>query len=219
MKICGITNTRDAQVAAEAGADAIGLNFYSGSPRCCTLEVAKEIAAALGPRVCKVGVFVNAAADEIRSAAESVPLDAVQLHGDEPPDFLRAIRALPIVRAMRFGDDLAPIDAYLAACHRLLAMPRMLLLDASRGGQFGGTGTPIDWALLAANRRHLGGLPLVLAGGLTPDNVAAAIGAVRPWAVDVASGVEIAPGSKSPQLVVHFVSAAKKAFEKLSARD
>ena len=218
VKICGITSTGDAQAAAAAGADAIGLNFYSGSPRCCPLQVAQKIAATVGPHVCKVGVFVNATADEIRHAALSVPLDAVQLHGDEPPEFLREIRALPIVRAMRLGDDLAPIAAYLAACHRLVAMPRMLLLDASRGDQFGGTGTSIDWALLAANRQHLGGMPLVLAGGLTPDNVAAAIALVRPWAVDVASGVELAPGSKSPELVAQFVSAAKKAFAKLSSR-
>lgn len=218
VKICGITNLPDAQLAADAGADAIGLNFYAASPRCCPLERAQEIAAALPAHVCKVGVFVNASADEIRRTAQAVPLDLVQLHGDEPPEFLREIRPLPTMRAASAGDDVTQLAAYLAACRRLGAMPRLLLVDARHAGQYGGTGTTVDWHLLAQNRALLGGMPLVLAGGLTPENVAAAIGTVRPWAVDVASGVESTPGVKSPELVGQFVAAAKKAFQRLAAR-
>jgi phosphoribosylanthranilate isomerase len=218
VKICGITNLKDAQLAADAGADAVGLNFHPASPRCCPLARAQEIAASLGPGVCKVGVFVGASALEVRRTAASVPLDLVQLHGDEPPEFLREIRSLAIMRAFPAAGDLSEISAYLEACHRLVALPRMLLVDARHGGQFGGTGTTVDWNLLVENRARMRGLPLVLAGGLTPENVADAINLVRPWAVDVASGVESAPGTKSPELVRRFVAAARGAFEQITAR-
>jgi phosphoribosylanthranilate isomerase len=218
VKICGITNLADARVAAEAGADAIGLNFYAASPRCCPLERASEIAAATPPHVCKVGVFVNAAADEIRRTARAVPLDLIQLHGDEPPELLREIRPLPILRAVRIQDDLSQFGAYLAACHRAGAMPRLVLVDALCPDQYGGTGNTLDWDFLVQNRRHLRGMPIVLAGGLTVENVAAAIATVRPWAVDAASGVEKAPGTKSPEKVRQFVSAAKQALDGLVAR-
>lgn len=218
VKICGITNQADAQAAAEAGADAVGLNFYAASPRCCPLERAREIASSLPPHVCKVGVFVNATADEIRHTAWTVPLDLIQLHGDEPPEFLREIRPLPIMRAVRIRDDLTRIGAYLAACHRAGAMPRMLLLDALRPDKCGGTGTTLDWDFLARNRQQLRGIPIVLAGGLTAENVATAIATVRPWAVDVASGVEKAPGTKSPELVNQFVFAAWQALDRLVVR-
>jgi phosphoribosylanthranilate isomerase len=217
VKICGVTSSADALVAARAGADAVGLNFYAASPRCCPFERAREIAAALPVGVCKVGVFVNAPADEIRRLAREVPLDLVQLHGDEPPEFLRELRPLAIMRAVRVDHDLSPVASYLAACHRLMALPRLLLVDAARGGQYGGTGMTLDWTLLAAHRQQLGGMPLVLAGGLSPDNVACAIAHMRPWAVDVASGVETAPGVKSPELVQKFVDAALGAL-RLAAR-
>ncbi|MEX0677155.1 MAG: phosphoribosylanthranilate isomerase [Pirellulales bacterium] len=218
VKICGITRLEDARVAADAGADAIGLNFYALSPRCCPLEPAREIAQSLPRHVCKVGVFVNASADEIHRTAESVPLDLVQLHGDEPPELMREIRPLPIMRAVRVRDDLSEIGAFLAACHRQAATPRLLLVDAWGSGQYGGTGATVDWTFLAQNRQHFRGLPLVLAGGLTAENVSAAIATVRPWAVDVASGVEIAPGRKSPELVRRFVCAARMAFRELTTR-
>jgi phosphoribosylanthranilate isomerase len=217
VKICGITNLPDARIAADAGADAIGLNFCASSPRYCPLDRAREIAAALPSGVCKVGVFVDAPAEEIRRAARSLPLDLVQLHGHEPPEFLHEIRALPILRAWA-NDDLAEIGQYLADCHRRIAMPRMVLIDARHGGQFGGTGTTFDWNLLVENRPRLCGLPLVLAGGLTPENVDEAIQRVRPWAVDVAGGVESAPGAKSPELVRSFVAAARQAFQRLATR-
>ncbi len=212
VKICGVTRPEDAQLAVEAGADAVGFNFYAHSKRYCPPDEARRIAAGLGPGVCKVGVFVNAAVDEIRRLCEMVPLDLVQLHGDESPEMLRQIRPLAIMKAVGFGDNLLPIVAYLDACHQHNSMPRMLLFDAMRDGQFGGTGRTIDWEFLARHRPLLRGMPLVLAGGLTPQNVAGAIAAVRPWAVDVASGVENEPGKKSAQLVRQFVLAAKEAF-------
>ena len=115
--------------------------------------------------------------------------------------------------------DLAPVAAYLNACHRLMALPRLLLVDRACHDRYGGTGTTLDWHALRENRQRLRGMPLVLAGGLTADNVAEAIAAVRPWAVDVASGVESAPGAKSPELVKRFVEAAKTAFGKLPAKN
>src|SRR3954462_7076592 len=129
VKICGITSPEDARLAAEAGADAIGINFYEASPRACSRAAATAIAEALPPGVCKVGVFVNASLEAIRSMAEVVGLDLVQLHGDEPPEFLAQLKPLPIMRAVRITDDLAPVEAYLVECHRLRAIPRMLLVD------------------------------------------------------------------------------------------
>jgi len=217
VKICGITSVEDARTTVAAGADAIGLNFYSGSPRYCPAEQAKAIAAAV-PGVCKVGVFVNASADEIRQIAESVRLDLVQLHGDETPEFLRSLRPLGIVRAFRVSDDLSTVSEYLRQCHALMCVPRMLLVDAAKAGQYGGTGATLDWNWLGKNRVHLGGLPLVLAGGLNAENVAAAIEAVRPWAVDTASGVESSPGQKSSDRMRQFVAAARAALAEAAVR-
>ncbi len=212
VKICGITSAADGLAAAEAGADAIGLNFYAGSPRCCSLEIAREIASAVPRGVCRVGVFVDAPASEIRHTAEVVGLDAVQLHGSETAEFQRAIRPLPIVRAIRVAGELTAIDEYLTVCHLARCEPRMLLLDAFQPGALGGTGKTLDWSAIAAGRQHLRGIPLVLAGGLTSENVAQAIATARPWAVDTASGVEISPGRKSAAKVQAFVAAAHQAF-------
>jgi phosphoribosylanthranilate isomerase len=212
VKICGITRPGDATLAAEAGADAIGLNFYPKSPRCCTIETAQKIAEATPPWVVKVGVFVNATAEEIRAAATKVPLDVIQLHGTETPDTLRSLRPLPFIKAFGLTEDLAPLEGFLSECHQRNAMPRMLLVDAMRDGQLGGTGKTIDWELLKQHRASLRGLPLALAGGLKADNVAAGILAVHPWAVDVASGVESEPGVKDAEQVRLFVSAALAAF-------
>lgn len=218
VKICGITNVEDSRIAAEAGADAIGLNFYHASPRRCSIDQARQIAAAVPNALCKVGVFVNSTTQEIRETVEAVGLDLVQMHGDEPPEMLRAIRPLPVMRAFRVADDLSPVAEYLQACHRLNCTPRMVLIDARRPGQYGGTGATLDWTAIDAARRQICGMPLVLAGGLTPENVAAAIASVRPWAVDTASGVEISPGKKSATLVREFVSAATAAFARISVR-
>jgi phosphoribosylanthranilate isomerase len=218
VKICGITTVPDAHVAVEAEADAIGLNFYPASPRFCPIENAREIAANVPKGICKVGVFVNATAHDIRRTVEVVGLDLVQLHGDEPPELLGEIRGLPVMKAFRVDGDLSAIAAYLAICHRDRCMPRMVLIDALRPGQYGGTGATLNWPAIHDGRRHACGVPLVLAGGLTPANVAAAIAATRPWAVDTASGVEISPGKKSAPRVREFVEAALAAFARANAR-
>ena len=212
IKICGITSVDDALAASAAGADAIGLNFYSLSPRFCSTESASRIAAAVPQHVCKVGVFVNANAGEIRGIVQLHGLDLVQLHGDEPPELLAELEGLSVMKAFRVSHGLSAIAAYLDRCRALAALPKMLLVDAYDPKQFGGTGQTVPWDKLSKQRDLLGGLPLVLAGGLKPSNVANAIAAAHPAAVDVASGVETAPGKKSAALVLEFVAAAKAAF-------
>jgi phosphoribosylanthranilate isomerase len=217
LKICGITTIEDAQAAVAAGADAIGLNFFAGSPRVCAPERAQEIARLLPRHVCKVGVFVNATPQQIRAAVTTVGLDLVQLHGDEPPELLHELRGVPIMRAFRIEHDYEAVGEYLERCHRLACLPRMVLVDPLKPGQYGGTGATLDWQALSAGRAALGGLPLVLAGGLKPDNVADAIAAVRPWAVDTASGVETSPGKKSAEQMRAFVAAALAAFRQVAS--
>ncbi len=212
VKICGITSAVDAAAASDAGADAIGLNFYAGSPRYCAPDQARNISRAIAPGVCRVGVFVNASPAEIRQVVAEASLDLVQLHGDEPPELLHELRPLPVMRVFRLQAEMQPIADYLEACHRLRAWPRLALVDACRPGEYGGTGQTIDWPLLAKQRSALHGLPLVLAGGLNPSNVAEAIAAIHPWAVDVASGVEVSPGQKSAAQMHEFVRAARDAF-------
>ena len=219
VKICGITNVEDAMLAAQAGADAIGLNFYIHSSRACPADVARQVVERLPDNICKVGVFVNATPDEIRKKVRDLKLDLVQLHGDEPPEMLAQLRGLPIMRAFRRATNFGAVSEYLQRCHSMRCMPRMLLVDACAMGQYGGTGSTVDWSALAAARPQLAGLPLVLAGGLTPANVEEAIAAVRPWAVDVASGVEQSPGKKSDALVREFAERAKAALARIpSAR-
>ena len=212
VKICGITNVVDALAVADAGADAIGLNCYAGSPRFCPIDEACAIARAVPRSMVKVGVFVNASADEIHAVAETIGLDLVQLHGDEPPELLRDVRPLAVMKAFRVAKDFSQVEEFLQQCHHLLCVPRMLLVDALRGDQYGGTGTTLDWQALHAARHSFAGVPLVLAGGLNPSNVGEAITTVHPWAVDVASGVEQSAGKKSAQRVRAFVQSAKEAF-------
>lgn len=217
IKICGVTTPADAELAASAGADAIGLNFYPRSKRFVTHQQAKQIAAAIPKRVKKVGVFVNASLDEIAAAIAVASLDIVQLHGDEPPEFLEQVRKknfLPIMRALRWGaDSRSIVDDYLGRCAALACMPEFVLIDSQSAGQFGGTGVTADWQAIAQWLEEcLDSVPVVLAGGLTPQNVAAAIAAVRPSAVDTASGVESSPGRKDAALVKSFVEAARRAL-------
>ena len=198
VKICGITNREDALHAAACGADALGFVFYAGSPRCVTPEQVCAISAALPPFVSRVGLFVNEVPARIRAIAGECGLDVLQLHGDEPPEacLLPPFRVVKGVRPQT-ADDLAGLSAYPVAA---------LLVDAAVPGQFGGTGQRADWQLaaqLAAAQR------VILAGGLTPANVSAAVQAVRPYAVDVASGVEQAPGRKDPDKVAAFIRSAK----------
>jgi len=218
-KICGITSVEDALMVAEAGADAVGLNFYPKSSRYLRPEPAERIVAALPPTVVKVGLFVNAAAGHVRGTQQRLGLDLVQLHGDEPPEYLAELGQVPLMRAFRVDSaGLEPVYDYLRQCRRLGCLPRLLLIDAHVKGVYGGSGEVADWQLLGtyAEDRREGPLPpLVLAGGLTPDNVAEAIQRVRPAAVDVASGVESSPPHKDPRRVAAFVTAAREALEKL----
>jgi phosphoribosylanthranilate isomerase len=213
IKICGITTVEDALLAAEAGADAIGLNFYERSPRYVTAERAKEICAALPRGVAKVGVFVNSLPKGVVATAERLGLDAVQLHGDEGPDFLAALGQLPVIRAFRCKEaTLDGVRAFLNLCEPA-AHPVAILLDAHAPGGYGGTGQVLDWAAIRREQHKLGGLPLILAGGLTPENIAEAIRIARPAAVDTASGVESAPGKKDSAKVRAFITAAKAAAQ------
>ncbi len=204
---------KDARFAALAGADAIGLNFYEKSPRCIDLATAEEVLPVVPKTVAKVGVFVNAPPDEIERIANLLDLDYLQLHGDEPPEFLGNFVERKLIRGFRCGEEgFAPIAAYLDSCKSLGRIPDAVLLDAHRPGEYGGTGQLTDWDSVAQNRELFGDTPLVLAGGLTPFNAADAIKATRPDAVDVASGVESAPRTKDLLLLRAFCTAAKRAF-------
>lgn len=213
IKVCGITTPDDALLAVEAGADAIGLNFFASSSRRVSLDQAREIGAALsGQPMVRVGLFVNHSADEVRRTFDQLTLDMIQIHGDEPPEFLAALGCGPVMRAFRVGPSgLAPVLEYLDRCRELGSLPALVLLDAHTKDAYGGSGQAGDWATMAEYARP-GLPPLVLAGGLTPENVAAAIRAVRPVAVDVASGVEASPGRKHAQQMREFVSRARAAF-------
>ena len=216
VKICGITSGRDAEMAAAAGADAVGLNFYRPSPRCIDIPTAEQIVAALPADTVKVGLFVNADSEEVRGTFDRVGLDLVQLHGDEPPEFLLELGDRPVMRAFRCGDDgLGPAADYLDRCRRLGCEPRSVLIDAYHPEQYGGTGTEADWPAVARWCDTLGAAHLTLAGGLNADNAARAIAAAEPSAVDTASSVESAPGKKDASLVRAFVAASKAAFERL----
>lgn len=235
VKICGVTRVEDALAAVEAGADAIGLNFYEKSPRCITPEGAYSIIRdAAGTKIHRVGVFVNVATDTIETLAASLGLSAVQLHGDESPDAVarlakpRGADPYPathkhpyrwaVVRARRMDErGVAAIAADLQACRDAGWPPASVLVDAATPGRYGGTGETVSWVGLADHRRWLGETPLILAGGLTPDNVAEAIRIVRPAAVDVASGVEFLPGKKDPGKVRDFVANALGAFGALGS--
>ncbi len=190
VKICGITRADDAAAAVEAGAAAIGFVFWPESPRFVDPYRARAIAATLPPFVTPVGVFVNQPVEYVRRVASLVRLGAVQLHGDETPEYAAGL-PMPIVKAIAVG---AAEDGRLA----LWPSPTMVLLDVHDPVKRGGTGRTIDWgaaAAIAATRR------VFLAGGLTPDNAADAIARVRPYGIDVSSGVEKAPGVKDHQRV------------------
>jgi len=195
VKICGITRAEDALAAARAGADAIGLVFYGRSPRAVDLEQARAVVQALPPFITTVGLFVDAASEEIHAVLTAVPLDMLQFHGDESPEVCRCY-GKPYLKALRMGEgaDLA-----------VLAQPYNdavgILVDSYVEGVPGGTGQRFDWSRLSGGVSR----PLILAGGLTPDNVAAAVAQVRPWAVDVSGGVEVAPGIKDASKIEAFI--------------
>lgn len=216
IKICGVTSVEDALMIASAGADAIGLNFYSESSRCVSHIEANFICQDLPRSIRRVGVFVNATVEEIRSTYQQLHLDFVQLHGDETLEFVKRLAGLPVIRAFRLrAADAENIQRQIVELRNAADNLRAILLDAYDAEQFGGTGRQVDWD--AVNELdHLDDLPVVLAGGLNPETVGTAIEKVRPHAVDVASGVESAPGKKDRQLVEQFVAAASKAFQEIS---
>ena len=223
IKICGVTNLPDALAAADAGADSIGLNFYPKSSRYISRENASSILKAVPYEVARVGVVVNESVESLhRLMAEfdgniTTGLQTIQLHGDEPPEILAAVRAKYLIRARRFTDQgISAIAADLEACEKMRRLPDAVLIDAATPGRYGGTGTTVSWGGLADYRRWLPNVPLILAGGLTPDNVAEAIRIVRPHGVDVASGVESSPGKKDHVKVRDFVAAAREAFAGLA---
>jgi len=200
VKICGVTRAEDALLAVRHGADAIGFNFWPRSKRYVAPEVARRIVARLPPLVVTVGVFVDPSLEEIRAAVDASRVGVVQLHGDEPPALCAAI-GLPVLKAIRVKDahSLAALASFEVAG---------FLLDSATPG-YGGSGETFDWKLAAEAAQAV---PVVLAGGLTPENVAAAVQAVRPFAVDVASGVESAPGVKDEEKVRRFIERAKEAL-------
>lgn len=201
VKICGITNLEDARHASACGADALGFVFYPGSPRCVDPDQVRRIVAELPPLLTTVGLFVNESPARIREVVDFCGLNTVQLHGDEEPEQCcfapcRVIKALRLRGAMQSA---------LFAAYKVSA----LLLDAYVPDQFGGTGHRCDWeqaAKLAAQHR------VILAGGLNAENVAEAVRQVRPYGVDVSSGVEEQPGQKDPEKVARFIRMARKAL-------
>jgi len=198
VKICGLTREDDAIHCVEAGADAIGLNFWPGTPRCIDVATARRIVDAVGSRVLTVGVFVDASEQEIADIRERTGIVCVQLHGREPPELVA--RCLPHgYKALRVkGPESIDEARRFPGEH--------ILLDAYVAGQPGGTGHTFNWQLAAAFARER---RVTLAGGLHPGNVAAAIAAVQPYCVDVASGVERSPGVKDPDAVTAFIRAAR----------
>lgn len=199
VKVCGITSAADALVAEAAGADAVGLIFAPGSKRCVTPAVAAQICSALGPFIARIGVFVDADLAEVVDLVRGLRLTGVQLHGGEPAAYAREVaKATKVLRAVPFTPGLTPSDLADYGADAVL-------LDAATPG----SGLPFAWDAAAPAWR---GWPrLVLAGGLTPANVAAAVRALEPYGVDVASGVEARPGVKDPEAVRAFVMAAKGA--------
>lgn len=201
VKICGITRLEDLQSACNAGADALGFVFYAKSPRCLSIEQAAALVMHLPPFVQSVGLFVDAEPAFIEAVLKAVPLDLLQFHGAETPAQCRAF-GRPYLKAVRMRPD-TDLVKYCADYHDA----RALLLDAYVPGVPGGTGERFDWDLIPAGLPK----PVVLSGGLNPGNVALAVQSVRPWAVDVSSGVEAAPGIKDAVRVAAFVENARHA--------
>lgn len=201
VKFCGITRAEDARSAIALGVDAIGLVFVPASKRCVDLARAREVMTAVSPLVSVIGLFMDAAAADVAAVLDALPLDALQFHGRESAEYCRQFKR-PYVKALAMGDG---VDVAHAASR--YAGARGVLLDAHRTGEQGGSGLSFDWSLIPpalADR-------IILAGGLTPENVAAAITEVRPYAVDVSSGIESAPGIKCPRRMQLFMNEVDRA--------
>ena len=195
VKICGIRSLEEAEAALEAGADALGFNFWKPSPRYVEPEAAREIIARLSPITASIGVFVNEERDRILDLASELRLSAVQLHGDETPEFCESLRPIKTIKAIRVSQD---FDLKLIRSYHV----DMVLLDANIQGSYGGTGQCIDWRIAIEAKRLA---PIILAGGLTAENVRDAITHVRPAAIDVCSGVEAEPGRKDSNKLRRFM--------------
>lgn len=217
IKICGITNLSDAITAADAGAELLGFNFYPKSPRCITPAACRQVTSVLRqkyPRLTLVGVFVNSSVAEIRAILANCHLHLAQLHGDETPDMLQelgnsAFKAIRLSAPQSNPSPAHPLEPFVSAYPFLQSAPASatqpaLLVDAAVQGMYGGSGMVTDWSAAAELSKQI---PLLLAGGLTPENVAAAVRQVHPWGVDVASGVEISPGKKDPIRIKKFIDA------------
>ena len=198
VKICGITRGEDAQLAVDAGVDAIGLVFYQKSPRFVNNEIAAEISQLVPAFVSRVALFKDADKAMIESVLQAVEIDLIQFHGSETPDFCQQF-TLPYIKAIGMKGTEHDAD-FLRSSAKNYRAAKALLLDGHAPGEAGGTGESFDWASIASIDK-----PVVLAGGLTPDNVKRAIALVRPFAVDVSSGVESAPGIKDKEKVAAFM--------------
>jgi phosphoribosylanthranilate isomerase len=206
VKICGITNAADALAAVDAGANLLGFNFYEGSPRHIDEAEAAKIRRQLPKKVEAVGIFVNSPLAEVTNVCKSLKLDAAQLHGDESPETVAEVaRSFTVWKAFRVDPDFAlgTLDEYAGAS--------AFLFDAARAGQYGGTGRTSDWEVA---RRAAIKHRIILAGGLNVENVAAAVRIVRPYAVDVASGVESKPGKKDHGRMREFIQEVRRAERK-----
>jgi phosphoribosylanthranilate isomerase len=214
VKICGIQSICDARAVADAGGDAVGFNFYPRSDRFIEPQAADAVAGELPSTVCKVGVFVNETARSILEISRLVGLDCVQLHGDEKPSLLAELPAsMAVVRAIRIGSDgFAKVAEFLDRCRLNSRLPDAVLIDSLVPGVFGGTGQRLDWREVAEKKALFGKMPLILAGGLTAENVRSAIETARPSGVDTASGVEVSAGVKDHDKVRRFIFEAKAAF-------
>lgn len=195
VKICGLSREQDIRAAVDAGADAIGLVFYAPSPRYVDIRQASQLASSVPPFVTVVGLFVNAEQTVIEDVLHKVRIDLLQFHGDEPAVFCEQFTR-PYIKALRVGDD-----TDIAAYAEQYSSARALLLDTYQAGKPGGTGEVFNWKMIPAEVS----LPIILAGGLTPDNVAAAIQQVQPYAVDVSGGVEQAKGIKDTNKIHAFM--------------
>jgi len=213
IKICGITQASDAEGAVRAGADAIGLNFYSRSPRCVDVSTAAEIVRALPPSVATVGVFVNEPIERVIQLSDQLRLGYVQLHGEESPEYAARLAPRWVIRAFRLRHSASPLLSYISECRQSGCDLAAVLVDSYDPVARGGTGQLGNWSEAAMMMKQLDALPLILAGGLNPDNVAAAIAQVGPAAVDVASGVEREPGRKDDDRMRRFVTAARTAWD------
>lgn len=208
VKICGVTKLEDAKLATELGAHALGLNFHPESPRCLSPAAAAELVRRIPPFVVAVGVFVNWEAEPVLALCQALGLASAQLHGDEPPPVVESIaRRLAVIKALRVGQGTTGSE------FSRFRWATAFLLDTAVSGQYGGTGVTGNWhaARTAAQKQRI-----ILAGGLTPENVGEAIRIVRPYAVDVASGVEARPGKKDPGKLRTFFEEVARANRELS---